>query len=62
MCPILSLHLHHSQPITSGSNIGEAVRPVKAGMFSGSESHRGKSQEPRSLNCICGGNEADEAN
>jgi hypothetical protein len=24
MCPILSLHLRHSQPITSGSNIGEA--------------------------------------
>ena len=35
MCPILSLHLHHSQPITNGSNIGEpqdstpgTVKPV----------------------------------
>jgi hypothetical protein len=25
MCPILSLRLRHSQPITSGSNIGETV-------------------------------------
>ena len=37
------------------------VRPAKAGMFSGRQSHRGKSQKPRSLGCIRGGNEADEA-
>jgi len=30
-------------------------------MFSGSQSHRGKSQNPRSLDRIGGGNEADEA-
>ena len=41
---------------------GEPVRPAKAGMFSGGESHRGKSRKPRSLGCIRGGNEADEAN
>ena len=38
------------------------VRPAKAGMFSGRQSHRGKGQKPRSLGCIRGGNEADEAN
>jgi hypothetical protein len=27
MCPILSLHLHHSQPITSGRDIGESQVP-----------------------------------
>jgi len=37
------------------------VRPAKAGMFSGSQSHRGRSQEPRNLDRIRGGNEADEA-
>ncbi|MCK4414550.1 MAG: SUMF1/EgtB/PvdO family nonheme iron enzyme [Candidatus Eisenbacteria sp.] len=39
----------------------EGVCPVKAGMFSGSQSHRGKSQKPRSLDHIGGGNEAGEA-
>jgi len=37
------------------------VRPAKAGMFSGRQSHRRKSQELRSLSRIRGGNEADEA-
>jgi hypothetical protein len=40
----------------------EPVRPAKAGVFSGRQSHRGNSQEPRSLGCIRGGNEANEAN
>jgi hypothetical protein len=44
------------------SSFWTLVRPAKAGMFSGRQSHRGKSQEPRSLGCICRGNEADEAN
>jgi hypothetical protein len=42
MCPILSLHLHHSQPITNGSNIGEGqlnrmavVGPVRMGSILG---------------------------
>jgi hypothetical protein len=40
----------------------EQCRPAKAGMFSGRhQSHRGKSQKPRSLGRIRGGNEADEA-
>jgi hypothetical protein len=38
MCPILSLHLPHSQPITSGPNIGEAQYP---GYYSGSETRGG---------------------
>ena len=37
------------------------VCPAKAGMFSGSKSHRGKSQKPRSLGHIRGGNESGEA-
>ena len=37
------------------------VRPGKADMFSGSQSHRGRSQKPFSLGRIRGGNEADEA-
>ena len=37
------------------------MRPAKAGVFSGSQSHRGKSQEPRSLDRTGGGNEAREA-
>ncbi len=32
------------------------VRPAKAGVFSGSQSHRGKSQEPRSLDSRQEGN------
>ncbi len=39
----------------------ETVCPAKAGMFSGSQSHWGKSQKPRSLDRISGGNETDEA-
>jgi hypothetical protein len=27
------------------------VRPAKAGMFSGRQSHRGKNRKPRSLDC-----------
>src|SRR3954452_23597173 len=46
MLPILSSHPRASQPLTSGSNIGEPARPAKAGMFSGRQSHRGKSQDP----------------
>ena len=46
MSPILSFHPPPSQPVTRGSNIGEAARPAKAGMFSGRQSHRGKSQGP----------------
>ena len=48
--------------VTSGRDNGERVRPAKAGMFSGRQSHRSNSQELRSLGCIRGGNEADEAN
>ena len=44
------------------SSFREPVRPAKAGVFSGRQSHRGNSQEPRSLGCIRGGNEANEAN
>ena len=40
---------------------GKECVQLKAGMFSGSQSHRGKSQKPRSLDRIGGGNEADEA-
>jgi len=43
------------------SGIWTLVRPAKAGMFSGRQSHRGRSQEPRNLDRIRGGNEADEA-
>ncbi len=43
------------------SNLWKGVRPVKAGMFSGSQTHRGKSQKPRSLSHVRGGNEGDEA-
>ena len=32
-----------------GFNFGESVCPAKAGVFSGSQSHRGKSQKPCSL-------------
>jgi hypothetical protein len=42
-------------------DIWETVCPAKAGMFSGSQSHRGKSQKPRSSDRIGEGNEADEA-
>jgi hypothetical protein len=42
-------------------NKKEGVCPAKVGMFSGSQSHRGRSQNPRSLDRIGGGNEADEA-
>jgi len=49
--------VRHSQ----GKRGAMDVRPAKAGMFSGRQSHRGKSQKPRSLGCIRGGNEADEA-
>ena len=41
--------------------LGTLVRPGKADMFSGSQSHRGRSQKPFSLGRIRGGNEADEA-
>jgi len=37
------------------------VRPVKAGLLSGRQSHRGNSQDPRSLRCLRGGNESEEA-
>ena len=40
---------------------GEGVRPAKAGMFSGSQSHQGNSQKLCNLGRIRGGNEADEA-
>jgi hypothetical protein len=46
MSSILSIHLAAGQPLTHGQNIGERARPAKAGMFSGSQSHRGKSQGP----------------
>ena len=42
--------------------VWEGVCPAKAGMFSGRQSHQGKRQEPCSLGCIRGGNEADGAN
>ena len=51
-----------SPAVSDRSSFRAIVRPAKAGMFSGRQSHRGKSQEPRSLGCIRGGNEADEAN
>ena len=38
------------------SYIWTPVRPAKAGVFSGSQSHRGKSQEPRSLDSRQEGN------
>jgi hypothetical protein len=37
------------------------VRPAKAGAFSGSQSHGGNSQKPRSLDRTGGGNEPGEA-
>ena len=37
------------------------VRPAKAGAFNGSQSPRGKSQRPRSLDRTGGGNESGEA-
>jgi hypothetical protein len=46
MSPILSIHHPASQPVTRGQNFGEPARPAKAGMFSGRQSHRGKSQGP----------------
>ena len=33
----------------------------KTGLFSGRQSHRGNSQDPRSLRCLRGGNESEEA-
>ena len=42
-------------------SFGERVRPAKAGMFSGRQSYRGKSQMPLSLGRIGGGNETEEA-
>ena len=47
-----------AQNFTNSDNL---VRPGKADMFSGSQSHRGRSQKPFSLGRIRGGNEADEA-
>ena len=44
-----------------GRDIGDGVCPDKADMFSGNQSHEGKSQKPWSTGRICGGNEADEA-
>lgn len=56
--------MHGCQKLTAKSKrvFGQAVCPAKAGMSSGRQSRRGNSQEPRSLGCIRGGNEADEAN
>jgi len=56
----------HGELLKLGIDIGE----TSVGKCASSEgwhvqwekSHRGKSQRPRSLGCICGGNEADEAN
>ena len=48
-------------PEHAGWSKWKGVRPAKAGMFSGSKSHRGKSQKPRSLGHIRGGNETGEA-
>ncbi len=39
-------HLSQSQLLIGGRNNGERVRPAKADMFSGRQSHRGKSQGP----------------
>src|SRR5438105_8162328 len=50
-----------NQPTTRQTGFGEGVRPAKAGMFSGRQSHRGKSQKPCNLGRIRGGNEAGEA-
>jgi hypothetical protein len=53
---------HHArQAAMAAMNICGLVRPAKAGMFSGSQSHRRKSQDLRSLGRIRGGNESDEA-
>jgi hypothetical protein len=55
-------YLIESSKIGRRRIIGERVCPAKAGMFSGRQSHRGNSQEPRRLSCIRGGNEANGAN
>ena len=45
----------------TGSIFCGGVRPAKAGMFNGSQSHQGNSQKLCNLGRIRGGNEADEA-
>jgi len=64
--PLLDRHrritpIAETDPSSGKSGIWTLVRPAKAGMFSGRQSHRGRSQEPRNLDRIRGGNEADEA-
>jgi hypothetical protein len=49
------------QSLQQEPNYWQAVCPDKADMFSGNQSHQGKSQTPCSTGRICGGNEADEA-
>jgi hypothetical protein len=52
--------VHRYQRPAAERIFADQYRPAKAGVFSGRhESHRGKSQEPRSLNRIHGGNEMD---
>ena len=50
----------HREPCESRGSC-TVVCPAKAGMFSGSQSHRGNSQEPRSLDSRVAGNQDPEA-
>jgi hypothetical protein len=47
--------------VAARDGFGEGVCPDKADMFSGNQSHQGKSQKPCSKGSVRGGNESDEA-
>ncbi len=59
MSLILRFYVTYSD--TNVTNSENLVRPGKADMFSGSQSHRGKSQKPLSLGRTRGGNETEKA-
>ena len=59
--PVPPLESHVLHPAPAREQCGP-VCPAKAGLFSGSQSHRGNRQDPRSWSCLRGENEAEGAN
>ena len=59
LVPPREARVPHPAPVREESG---PARPAKAGLFSGSQSHRGNRQDLRSWGCLRGGNEAEGAN